>query len=72
MAEQTKYTCIHCGRPHNIRGRRGLCWPCSLIPEVREAAPRKQAKFVEPTEADLDAIIAEQLPSMPTRGDDDE
>jgi hypothetical protein len=67
--------CRHCcqypiGRP------RGLCWKCFYTPGVRELYPilpnpnRRRSRHYEPTEAELDAMIAEQLPTMPPNDED--
>lgn len=69
--------CLHCHK-NKVNRPRGLCWTCYYTPGVRELfAPGsgnpKTAKFAgqrgnnEPTEAELDAMIAERLPTMPQR-----
>ncbi len=66
--------CLHC----NIRKAKpgytaGLCHRCSLDPEIRALFPSK-SKFNpnrhwqsgrEPTEAELDAMIAERMKTLP-------
>lgn len=60
-------TCLHCSR-RKVNRPRGLCWKCYYCPGVREmygprgAAGRAGAKQhePEPTEEELDAMIAEQ------------
>lgn len=64
--------CRHCGRD-KVNRPRGLCWTCYYTPGVRAMFPvtsKYGEKAVrvdtdEPTEAELDAMIAEQLPTMP-------
>jgi hypothetical protein len=62
--------CVHCSRAgHTVA--RGLCKKCYGIPAIRVATPvRKRGGYTrnsyhEPTEAELDALIAAQLPTMP-------
>lgn len=73
--------CRHCHQ-RDVNCPRGLCWTCYYTPGVREQYPPGSAnpataKFCknndyEPSEAELDAMIAEQLPTMPERGPGEE
>lgn len=68
------FECLHCGRPHNVRGKRGLCQGCYHKPGIRERYPSKTNRhlFREPTMEELNALEAANRPTMPTRGPDDE
>lgn len=54
-------TCRHC-RAGKVNRPRGLCWNCYYTPGVKALYPvtSKFAAKPEPTEAELDAMIAEQ------------
>ena len=58
--------CCHCGkRKANLR-RRGLCWTCHQSASIRKSQPsHKFAPKGEPTQKELDAIIAEQMANLP-------
>ena len=61
--------CRHCQRNKAIRPR-GLCWKCYYAPGVRDQyAPLTPAGSYalrrEPTEAELDALIAQQSAALP-------
>lgn len=58
-------TCRHCGERGNYR--RGLCRTCHEDQDIRaQYAPRSKSRHdPEPTEAELEAIIAEQRQTMP-------
>lgn len=67
MAEST--LCLFCGRKPMTRPR-GLCWKCYETPGVRGGFPKDPASnqpddMHEPTEAELEALIAAQRPTMP-------
>lgn len=55
--------CQHCEIRQANRGRK-LCLACFKIPGVWESLEGEN-EHPEPTEAELDAMIAEQLPTMP-------
>lgn len=58
--------CRHCSKFKANRPR-GLCWKCYYTPGVRDLFP-STSKFVgkkEPTQAELDATIAEQMKCLP-------
>ncbi len=57
--------CRHCHRFRSLQGR-GLCAMCHRTPAIRELYPRifpmqNGALDHEPTEAELDAMIEEQM-----------
>ena len=63
--------CVHCGAVRVVRAR-GLCYPCYA--RVRPQYPRlvsglaigdKRAPAGEPTEAELERTIAEQMRCLP-------
>lgn len=60
--------CRHCNRP-KVNRPRGLCWTCYKSRSVREqypiTSPFGRRGDNEPTEAELEQMIAEQLPTMP-------
>ncbi len=67
-------TCNQCGRPCRSPRRRGLCWVCHNTPAVRAAHKPDTNQRPDLAEgacgddspaADLDRLIAEQLPTMP-------
>jgi hypothetical protein len=62
--------CAHCRRRWAGRKNRGLCQTCWLVPDVRLAQPGRVPARVsrpdhEPTEAELEALIAEQERNLP-------
>jgi hypothetical protein len=67
--------CRHCRRSAVSRPR-GLCWGCYYAPGVKDLYP-PNSKFAknherrEPTEAELDALIAEQMANLPEWWDDE-
>lgn len=58
--------CRHCGE-RKVNRPRGLCWGCYYTPGVKEKYPVtcKTAPRGEPTEAELEAMIAEQMANLP-------
>lgn len=62
--------CRHCGRQAKYR-RRGLCYRCLHTPEISRYYPSeskyapKCAAESEPDAAEVERIVAEQLPTMP-------
>jgi hypothetical protein len=64
-------TCRHCGNERYLRSRR-LCRACYERPAIRDSyepqhrGPAAQYDRDDLTDAELDAMIAEQLPTMPT------
>ena len=67
-----KPVCRNCGDPNRAARQRGLCWKCNADPVVRAKFPpdkrgrRTGQKYHDdPTEEELDAIIAEQLRNLP-------
>jgi hypothetical protein len=70
--------CRHCGKNKQAR-RKGLCWGCSQKPAVR-AMYRSESKHAPRetndgagrwTEAELDAMIAEQMANLPPWWDEE-
>jgi hypothetical protein len=64
MTEGEPARCLHCGGPTGVNGRRGLCRPCYNTPGVRKLYRRDKrcgGLGREPTEEELDAMIAEQM-----------
>jgi hypothetical protein len=59
---QVDAICRHCGKK-KVNRPRGLCWACYYTPGVKELYPvtSKFAPRDEPTEAELEAMIAEQM-----------
>ena len=59
--------CRHCLR-HKVSRPRGLCWTCYYKPGVRDLYPAtgKFAPKPEPTEEELERMIAEQSQSLPS------
>ena len=68
--------CLHCERVMVIACR-GLCGSCYAVPAIRKRFPKvPRVKHTpppwgnrEPTMAELELMIAEQLPTMPTGPD---
>lgn len=64
--------CRHC-QVKNANRPLGLCWTCyykpgvrALYPSTSKYAPKRHGSaHREPTEAELDAIIAEQMKCLP-------
>lgn len=65
--------CVHC-RKGTVNRPRGLCWTCYYAPGVRDLHPStsKHAPHCpsngpgrEPTMAELDAMVAEQVRNLP-------
>lgn len=63
--------CRHCNRKKASRPR-GLCWSCYYTPGVRERYPSQSVygKWADgglhdPTEAELEAVIVEQMKHLP-------
>ena len=58
--------CRHC-RERAVNRPRGLCWTCYGKPEVLKQYPPLTKYEVKPeeTDADLDAMIAEQMKNLP-------
>lgn len=60
--------CRHCGQRKANRPR-GLCWRCYYAPGVKALYPSTSkhapGKRDEPTEAELDQMIAEQMRCLP-------
>ncbi len=79
-------TCLHCGPTHRTLAARGLCWACSsrpgirklyprfTYPKVRAATPRSANYGREPSEAELNRMIEEQMrpENRPLWWDDEE
>ena len=61
MSPRTYRPCQHCRTVRLIRSR-GLCWPCYETPEISRLYPPPS---IEPTEEELDAMIAEQMKCRP-------
>lgn len=65
--------CKHCGGPPRWLAGRGLCTPCHKNLEIRDQYPLLRPRNssddrdreYEPTEAELDALIAEQMRCLP-------
>ena len=68
MGAALKLACRHCGAVRWVRARR-LCSACYDRPAVRELYPSRRSRTSgferEPTEAELDALIAEQMRCLP-------
>lgn len=67
-AEGAKPVCRHCGRRKPMTGyRRGLCYLCFNDRSIRGQYPTGSGRthHGEPTEAELDALIAEQMKCLP-------
>jgi hypothetical protein len=66
-------TCLHCARTMGRLYARGLCSKCYRVRTVRALYPprgeagRAGAKGYEPepTEAEVDALVAEQMANLP-------
>jgi hypothetical protein len=56
--KRMKPLCVHC---HVYAGNRarGLCWNCSRKPEVRALYPNKHGHVGEPSDAEVEAMLAE-------------
>lgn len=61
-----KPLCRNCGAKQSCRPR-GLCHTCYYAPGVREKFPRhRNDPNAEPTEAELEAMIAEEMRNLPS------
>lgn len=58
--------CRHCAE-RRVNRPRGLCWVCFYTPGVRERYPvgSKYAPKAEPTAAEVEACVAEQMACLP-------
>ena len=56
--------CRHCSEPKTLFARR-LCVRCYRTPGVKELYSSASADYHEPTEEELDAMIAEQMRNLP-------
>lgn len=63
--------CRHCNC-RKVNRPRGLCWHCyytpgvrALYPSTNKYAPHAARGITEPTEAELEAMIAEQMACLP-------
>lgn len=66
--------CIHCKKRKQQPGRRDLCSVCYKNSLIRMQYPKRQWQRMpeyidrdEPTEEELDKMIAERLPTMPRK-----
>lgn len=59
--------CLHCREPAGVNVRRGLCRRCYTTAAIRRKYPRDESRAPgrEPTEEELDAMIAEQRANLP-------
>lgn len=63
--------CRHCGRRTGFPNRRGLCRSCHADPAAKALYPRRWAGLAwgvpwhEPTEAELEALIEQQMRCLP-------
>lgn len=65
-------TCVHCSK-HRVRRARRLCGKCYADPAIRAATPMSPNYTVsaspwgkrEPTESELEAVIAVQRANLP-------
>lgn len=68
MPSKPRLRCVHCGVKPRSRPRQ-LCWACYYTRGVREiyspGGTWTQRSDENETEADLDAIIAEQMQCLP-------
>ena len=69
-----KPMCSQCGRPAHARGMCKACYmkwlrgPRCLCPHCGNRMHRTRVKNIhEPTDVELDALIAERYPTMPAR-----
>lgn len=66
MANDTRDPCRHCGKATSrYNRRRGLCNRCYQIPSIRTQYTPDKPRPHEPTEAELDVMIAEQMANLP-------
>ncbi len=76
-------TCLHCGPTHRALAGRGLCWACNERPGIRRLYPRlpypkrkavaRSASYGrEPSEAELERVIAEQRACLPSSRESEE
>lgn len=59
--------CLHCGRNKSVTRVRGLCSKCYDDRDVRAQYPdgRSAPREDDPSEAELEALIAEQMQRLP-------
>ena len=60
--------CIHCRTRTRSCGRRGLCHHCHQHPEIREqylASPIRYIHVPEPTEDEVEALVAAGMANLP-------
>lgn len=59
--------CVHCGLRRGQPRRRGLCERCYGDKDVRRLYRRADGRYdqCEPTEAELERMIAEQMANLP-------
>lgn len=59
--------CRHCKDNPEGFGCRGMCWKCYKDPKVRTLYPgcKYRPSGPEPTEAELEGMIAEQMANLP-------
>jgi ribosomal protein L37E len=64
--------CRHCGKK-TIKRARGLCFTCLGVPAVRDRyLPKSKSRYEpEPTEGELNALIASRWATMPSGWDDE-
>lgn len=70
ITDMSMLRCQHCHREVTGLACRGLCARCYNASAIRNLYPPVRARYVprhEPTEEELLACIAEQLPTMPGR-----
>lgn len=70
--------CLNCEKRDAVYGMKGLCRKCHAIPAVRAKYPKLPSTkpcnttgTAEPTMEQLDALIAEQMESLPEWWDKD-
>ncbi len=67
MAKPRRSPCRHCGKPLYVHSR-GMCKTCWCNKEIRANYPPLM-KIIqaddEPTHEEVEAMVAEQLPTMP-------
>lgn len=63
----SKPLCVHCG--WRVSKARRLCEPCHRDKAIRAQYPRKD-NYDEPTQEEVDALIAKWLPTMPSNDEE--
>jgi hypothetical protein len=58
--------CYHCRRADKKTTWRGLCYTCYKDDKVRALYPKYRVSDYEPTQEELDQMIAEQLACKPS------